>query len=58
MKFDGFGKSRLLVIAISSAFAGRRSNLAFSATYKNEIASLTLAMTPLCLLTILAINRQ
>ena len=39
MKFDGFVKSPVFVIARSSANAGRRSNPVFSRTYKNEIAS-------------------
>jgi len=44
-KLDEFVKSLYSVIARSSAFAGRRSNLVFSGTYKNKIASLALAMT-------------
>jgi len=43
--FDGLVKSLVFVIARSSANAGRRSNPVFSRTYKNEIASLSLAMT-------------
>jgi len=42
---DGVVKSPVFVIARSSANAGRRSNPVFSRTYKNEIASLSLAMT-------------
>ncbi|MFH1756616.1 MAG: hypothetical protein ABH969_01085 [Pseudomonadota bacterium] len=45
IKFDDLVKSPLFVIARSSANAGRRSNPVFSRTYKNEIASLSLAMT-------------
>ena len=45
LNFDGFVKNPVLVIARSSAFAGRRSNLVFSGTCKNEVASLALAMT-------------
>jgi len=51
---DGFVKSLVLVFARSSAFAGRRSNLVFSGTYKKEIASSAsggLAMTLSWLLT-------
>jgi hypothetical protein len=39
INWDGFVKSPVLVIARSSANAGRRSNPVFSRTYKNEIAS-------------------
>jgi hypothetical protein len=42
---DGVVKSPVFVIARSSANAGRQSNPVFSRTYKNEIASLSLAMT-------------
>jgi len=45
IKVDGFVKSPVPVIARSSALAGRRSNLVFSGTFKNEIASLPLKMT-------------
>jgi hypothetical protein len=39
IKYDGFVKSLVLVMARIPAFAGRRSNLIFSGTYKNEIVS-------------------
>jgi len=40
LNIDDPVKSPVLVIARSSAFAGRRSNPVFSGTYKSEIASL------------------
>jgi len=45
INLDEFVKSPVPVIARSSVLAGRRSNLVFSGTYKNEIASVALAMT-------------
>jgi len=45
MRIDGFVKSLFLVITRSPAFAGRRTNLVFTSTYKNEIALLSLPMT-------------